>query len=133
MRYLTSIVIFLIFSLSAIAGEKEEVQAAINGQFQAFLEDDVRRAFSFASPSIRSIFKTPENFGDMVQRGYPMVWRPARVTFLEHKENAQGRTQVVQIFDSAGKAHYLRYFVTETQNGWKISGVQLLDAAEFSV
>jgi hypothetical protein len=55
------------------------------------------------------------------------------VTFLDHKEVAQGRTQDVQIFDSAGTAHYLRYFVTQTPNGWKISGVQLLDAADFSV
>jgi hypothetical protein len=133
MRYLASIFVFLLFSLPVISGEKEDVQATINGQFQAFLEDDVRRAFSFASPSIRSIFKTPQNFGDMVQRGYPMVWRPARVTFLDHKEVAQGRTQDVQIFDSAGTAHYLRYFVTQTPNGWKISGVQLLDAADFSV
>ena len=133
MRYLASIFVFLLFSLPVISGEKEDVQATINGQFQAFLEDDVRRAFSFASPSIRSIFKTPQNFGDMVQRGYPMVWRPAHVTFLDHKEVAQGRTQDVQIFDSAGTAHYLRYFVTQTPNGWKISGVQLLDAADFSV
>ena len=133
MRYIASIFVFLLFSFPMIAGEKEDVQATINGQFQAFLEDDVRRAFTFASPSIRSIFKTPKNFGDMVQRGYPMVWRPARVTFLEHKEVHQGRTQDVQIFDSSGTAHYLRYFVTQTANGWKISGVQLLDAADFSV
>jgi hypothetical protein len=133
MRYLASIFVFLLFSLPVISGENEDVQATINGQFQAFLDDDVRQAFAFASPSIRSIFKTPQNFGDMVQRGYPMVWRPARVTFLDHKEVAQGRTQDVQIFDSAGTAHYLRYFVTQTPNGWKISGVQLLDAADFSV
>ena len=66
MRYLASIFVFLLFSLPVISGEKEDVQATINGQFQAFLEDDVRRAFAFASPSIRSIFKTPQNFGDMV-------------------------------------------------------------------
>jgi hypothetical protein len=133
MRYLASLFVFLLFSLPVLAGEKEDVQATINGQFQAFLEDDVRRAFTFASPSIRSIFKTPQNFGDMVQRGYPMVWRPARVTYLEHKKGAEGHTQDVQIYDSAGTAHYLRYFVTQTPNGLKISGVQLLDAADFSV
>ena len=121
------------FSLPLVAGEKEDVQATINGQFQAFLEDDLRRAFTFASPSIRSMFKTPKNFGDMVQRGYPMVWRPASFNFLEHKKVAQGRTQDVQIFDQAGTAHYLRYFVTQTPNGWKIAGVKILNAADFSV
>lgn len=133
MRYLTSIFLVLMFSLPLVAGEKEDVQATINGQFQAFLEDDLRRAFTFASPSIRSMFKTPKNFGDMVQRGYPMVWRPASFNFLEHKKVAQGRTQDVQIFDQVGTAHYLRYFVTQTPNGWKIAGVQILNAADFSV
>lgn len=133
MRYLASIFVFLFFCLPVNAGEKEDAQATINGQFQAFLEDDVSRAFTYASPSIRSMFKTPQNFGDMVQRGYPMVWRPAGVTFLANKETPQERTQDVQIFDAAGTAHYLRYFVTQTPNGWKISGVQLLDAADFSV
>ena len=133
MRYLASIFLILLFSLPLVAGEKEDVQATINGQFQAFLEDDLRRAFTFASPSIRSMFKTPENFGDMVQRGYPMVWRPASFTFLEHEKVTNGRTQDVKIFDYAGNAHYLRYFVTQTPDGWKISGVQILDSTDFSV
>tara|TARA_B110000503_G_C6968993_1_gene338408 strand:- start:68 stop:598 length:531 start_codon:yes stop_codon:yes gene_type:complete len=119
--------------LAVTAGEKEDVQATIKGQFLAFLEGDVNRAFTYASSSIRSMFGTPENFGEMVQRGFPMVWRPAGVKFLEHKETPQGRTQDVQIFDAAGTAHYLRYFVTPTPSGWKISGVQMLDVADISV
>ncbi|MFQ3212099.1 DUF4864 domain-containing protein [Candidatus Njordibacter sp. Uisw_039] len=132
-RYLASIFVLLLFCLPVTASEKEDVQATINGQFQAFLEDDMSRAFTYASPSIRSMFGSPQNFGEMVRRGYPMVWRPAGVTFLEHKETPQGRTQDVQIFDAAGTAHYLRYFVTQTPSGWKISGVQLLDVADISV
>ena len=132
-RYLASVLAFLLFCLPATAGEKEDVQAAINGQCQAFLKDDVNQAFTYASPSIRSMFGTPQNFGEMVRRGYPMVWRPAAVTFLEQKETPQGRTQDVQIFDGDGTAHFLRYFVMQTPNGWKISGVQLLDIADISV
>ena len=118
---------------AATMGEKEEVHAAINAQLQAFLEDDLGRAFTFASSSIRAMFGTAQNFGQMVQRSYPMVWRPAGVTFFAHKETSQGRTQDVQIFDAAGTAHYLRYYVTQTPSGWKISGVQLLDIADISV
>ncbi|WP_443630889.1 DUF4864 domain-containing protein [Candidatus Njordibacter sp. Uisw_056] len=131
--YFASIFVLLLFWLPATAGEQEDVQATINGQCQAFLEDDVTRAFTYASPSIRSMFGTPQNFGEMVRRGYPMVWKPAGMTFLEQKETPQGRTQDVQIFDASGTAHYLRYFVTQTLNGWKISGVQLLDIADISV
>ena len=133
MRDLAIIFVLLLFCLPVTASEKEDVQATINGQFQAFLEDDVNRAFAYAGPSIRSMFGTPQNFGEMVQRGYPMVWRPSGVTFLEHKETPQGRTQDVQIFDTSGTVHYLRYFVTQTPSGWKISGVQLLDVADISV
>mgnify|MGYP006092095851 FL=1 len=131
--YLASIFVLLLFWLPATAGEQEDVQATINGQCQAFLEDDVTRAFTYASPSIRSMFGTPQNFGEMVRRGYPMVWKHAGMTFLEQKETPQGRTQDVQIVDASGTAHFLRYFVTQTSNGWKISGVQLLDIADISV
>jgi hypothetical protein len=41
-------------------GEKEEVHAAINAQLQAFLEDDLGRAFTFASSSIRAMFGDPQ-------------------------------------------------------------------------
>ena len=124
---------FSVFVLATISGEKEDVQATINGQFLAFLEGDVSRAFAYASSSIRSMFGTAQNFGAMVQRSYPMVWRPAGVTFLEHKETRLGRTQDVKIFDAAGTAHYLRYFVTQTPSGWKISGVQFLNITDISV
>ena len=119
--------------LTTTGGEKEDVQAAINGQFLAFLEGDVNRAFTYASSSIRSMFGTAQNFGAMVQRSYPMVWRSAGVTFLEHKETSLGRTQDVKIFDAGGTAHYLRYFVTQTPSGWKISGVQFLNITDISV
>ena len=122
-----------ILAAAVTTGETEEVHSTINGQLQAFLEDDLGRAFTFASSSIRAMFGTAQNFGKMVQRSYPMVWRPAGVTFLAHKQTPQGRTQDVQIFDAAGTAHYLRYYVTQTPSGWKISGVQLLDIADISV
>jgi hypothetical protein len=119
--------------LAATAGPKEDVQATIKGQFLAFLEGDVNRAFTYASSSIRSMFGTAQNFGAMVQRSYPMVWRSAGVTFLEHRETSLGRTQDVKIVDVAGTAHYLRYFVTQTSSGWKISGVQFLNITDISV
>ena len=55
------------------------------------------------------------------------------VTFLEHRETSLGRTQDVKIVDVAGTAHYLRYFVTQTPSGWKISGVQFLNITDISV
>ena len=44
--------------------------------------DDAKRAFSYAAPSIRAMFGTPERFLAMVRAGYPVVYRPPAVTFL---------------------------------------------------
>ena len=127
-------ILWLIVMLSSplAAGEKEDVQAIINGQIEAFQKDDFAAAFTYASPSIRSMFGTPENFGKMVQRGYPMVWRPKDVRFLDFESTPAGLMQSLQIVDQAGKVHYLRYFVVSTSKGWKISGVQFINPAEFS-
>ena len=133
MRTVLAVVISICFSTSIFAGPKEDVQATLSLQLEAFLKDDFDTAFTFASPSIRSMFQTPQNFGQMVQRGYPMVWRPQKFNFLEHRQDPTGRTQDIQIIDQSGTAHYLRYFLIDTTKGWKISGVQFLDASDYSV
>ena len=133
MRLLITIFFLFSFSIPLAAGPKEDVQVTISSQLQAFIDSDISKAFTYASPSIRSMFKTPENFGRMVKRGYPMVWRPEKVTFLEHKKSDQGRSQDVQIIDQEGATHYLRYYLSDTIYGWKISGVQFLNAADYAV
>lgn len=115
-----------------VLGQSEAITGVIDGQLEAFKVDDFVGAFEFAAPSIRNIFRTPENFGTMVQRGYPMVWRPAEVEFLELREEAGAYWQRVQIVDADGGVHYLDYRMTQTADGWKISGVQLVDAASLS-
>ena len=133
MRIVLSFVIFILFSTPIYAGPKEDVQATISLQLEAFLKDDFDTAFTFASPSIRSMFQSPQNFGQMVQRGYPMVWRPQKFNFLEHHIDRAGRAQDIKIIDQAGTAHYLRYFLIDTTKGWKITGVQFLNPSDYSV
>ena len=133
MRIIIAFIISIYFSTSVFAGPKEDVQATISSQLEAFLKDDFDTAFKFASPSIRSMFQTPQNFGQMVQRGYPMVWRSQEFNFLEHRTDPTGRAQDVQIIDQSGTAHYLRYFLINTAKGWKVSGVQFLNPSDYSV
>lgn len=111
----------------AASAQDAEIEGVIGSQIEAFKADDFVSAFEFASPSIRGMFRTPENFGRMVTQGYPMVWRPAEVTFLELREVAGALWQKVQIVDGKGVVHWLDYRMQETENGWKISAVQLLD------
>ncbi|WP_309663475.1 DUF4864 domain-containing protein [Tabrizicola sp.] len=112
------------------AAQEEPIQQTIKNQLDAFQADDYARAFSFASPNIKTIFGTPENFGAMVTQGYPMVHRPSAVTMLELREVAGNLWQRVMITDEAGRTHLLDYQMVETPEGWQINGVQLLRAPD---
>jgi YD repeat-containing protein len=111
---------------------KDEVQSTITSQLDAFLKDDFASAFEYASPSIQRMFRNPDNFGMMVQRGYPMVWRPAKSRFLEFAQDQRGPYQLIEITDSNGRVHTLRYDMLETPAGWRIRGVQVLPGTAFS-
>ncbi len=115
---------------SGAYAQNAEIEANIAAQIQAFKADDFATAFTFASPNIQRLFGTPENFGVMVRRGYPMVWRPADVRFLELREVAGALWQKVMITDGNGRVHILDYQMVQQDNGWKINGVQLLGNAD---
>jgi hypothetical protein len=111
---------------SGVFAQSDEIEANISAQIQAFRADDFATAFTFASPNIQRLFGDPENFGIMVRRGYPMVWRPADVRFLELREISGALWQKVMITDGDGRVHLLDYQMIQQENGWKINGVQLL-------
>ena len=111
---------------SPVAAQQDPVQQTILDQIEAFKADDFATAFTFASPSIKSIFMSAENFGMMVRNGYPMVHRPGSVRMLEQREVAGRLWQKVMITDQAGRSHILDYQMIETESGWQINAVQLL-------
>lgn len=115
--------------LRAGEGRAAEIEAVIGRQIAAFLAEDVETAFGFASPAIRALFGTPERFGRMVREGYPMVWRPAQVRFLDLREEAGRLRQRVMITDAEGRLHLLDYEMIELDGGWRINGVRILRAA----
>ncbi|MCH2165123.1 MAG: DUF4864 domain-containing protein [Marinovum sp.] len=114
-------------------GRNSGIETTITSQLEAFKRDDFDQAFTFASPSIQGMFGTADRFGAMVRNGYPMVWRPRDVTYLELRQIAGGLWQKVQIIDQRGNAHYLDYRMIKGPDGWRISGVQLLKAPDVSV
>ncbi|EEW24592.1 DUF4864 domain-containing protein [Rhodobacter ferrooxidans] len=107
-----------------------DIAAVIRGQMAAFQADDLGRAFGYASPNIKSLFGSAENFGAMVQQGYPMVWRPAAVRLLGLRDVAGGLWQRVMVTDQAGASHMLDYQMIETPDGWQINAVQLLPPSD---
>ena len=115
---------------TGVFAQNSEIEANIAAQIQAFKVDDFDTAFTFASPNIQRLFRNPENFGAMVRNGYPMVWRPSDLRFLELREIAGALWQKVLIVDGRGQTHILDYQMVQQEDGWKINAVQLLGKAD---
>ncbi|MDG4647963.1 DUF4864 domain-containing protein [Roseibacterium sp. SDUM158017] len=110
-----------------------DIEATIANQFDAFRARDVGAAWQYASPNIQGLFGSPETFGRMVESGYPMVWTPGAVEFIDLLSFGGVLVQRVEVIDGAGTAHYLGYQMVETADGWRINGVQVLDAPQIGV
>ncbi len=110
------------------AAQQSEIQGTIQSQFDAFKADDFETAFTFATPGLQRLFQSPQNFQQMVTRGYPMVWQWGEVTFLDLRDLGGAWVQIVEVKDAAGSVHLLAYQMEETPAGWRIGGVQILDA-----
>lgn len=105
------------------------IETTITNQIDALKAEDFALAFSFASPTIKTLFGTPENFGAMVQSGYPMVADPSAVKMLGLRDIAGGLWQRVMVTDQSGHTFMLDYQMVETDSGWQINAVQLLPEA----
>lgn len=121
--------VFALLTLVTFPAKSDEsrIEAVITAQIEAFKMDDFETAFQFASPTIQGVFGTPERFGMMVRNGFPMVWRPSSVEYLETIEEAPFVYQKVRIRDEKGIYFTLAYQMVETPNGWQINGVQFVE------
>lgn len=122
----TASLLALLMATPVMAQPAQNIETVIGDQIAAFQADDMARAFDHAAPAIRRMFGTPDNFGQMVRDGYPMVWRPADVTFLDRTEMGAEAIQRVMIRDGAGQLHFLAYRMVQLQGAWRINGVQIL-------
>lgn len=108
-------------SMSVVAAK-----AAIQGQLAALAKDDAELAFSFAAPSIQAVFKTPQNFVDMVIRSYPVVYRPVRVIYMKPQSAGPDLLLPVQMTDTKGISWIANYTLQQQPDGkWLISGCVL--------
>ena len=125
--YLYGLLATALLALPAQA-QDAPIETTIQSQLDAFLADDFAKAFSFASPNLKTVFGSPDNFSLMVKNGYPMVWRHGAVQMLELRTVAGNLWQRVMITDDVGRTHLLDYQMVETPEGWQINAVQLLPA-----
>jgi hypothetical protein len=118
--------IMTVLAVTSANAQETPIESVISQQIQAFRADDFDRAFTFASPGIRGLFGSVENFQKMVTKGFPMVWRPTQVEFLALRVQDGRMLQRVRITDESGMVHVLDYAMLPTDDGWKINGVELL-------
>ena len=117
-------------ALVALPGmARADPRAVIEAQIEAFQDDDFVTAFDYASDTIRRVFGTPERFGRMVRQGYPMVYRPAELRFLDLAERGGRTVQRLMVADQGQRLHLLEYEMVETDAGWRINGVRILRGA----
>jgi hypothetical protein len=102
------------------------VRQVVEAQLEAFAADDAARAFSYASASIQAQFGDATQFMAMVRGAYPMVVRPAAVSFFQAQAQlgAPGTvSQPVQLRDREGRLWMATYLLErQTGAGWRISG-----------
>ena len=111
---------------SAAPKDARAVRAVIEAQLDAFAKDDAARAFSLATPGIREIFGSPENFIAMVRRSYAVVYRPSSVAFEQPLAIESQVVQPVRMTDAEGRAWIAIYPMQRQADGnWRTNGCQL--------
>ena len=103
--------------------EAQKIQGVIVTQLAAFADDDADGAFQTATPAVREAIGTSGLFLALVRGAYPMVYRPASVTFHKPEQEGARVLQFVEIKDADDKS-WLALFAMEKQPdaSWRISG-----------
>lgn len=126
----TALIATLLAAGTASAQDASSIEDVIVNQLQAFNDRDVAEAWQYASPMIKGMFGTPENFGNMVRNGYPMVWDNSDVQFLDRDGADNITRQEVQIQGPDGLFYILDYTMIQTPDGWQINGVRVIPAPD---
>jgi len=103
--------------------EAAKVREVIVAQLSALAMDDAEKAFETATPEVRAAIGSSNRFLAMVRHAYPMVYRPASVSFHKPEQEEGTVLQLVEIKDGEDKS-WLALFALEQQpdKAWRISG-----------
>lgn len=134
-RRLTAAVAFAALSAAApaLADPLSESRSVVERQLDAFAAGDFVAAYGFAGAGIRSKFPTPEIFEQMVRGGYPMVVAPRVADFVGAEEQGGVVLQRLRLVDQNGVAYVARYYLSQTDEGWRIIGVEIERAPDANV
>tara|TARA_B100000965_G_scaffold35640_1_gene26357 strand:- start:812 stop:1258 length:447 start_codon:yes stop_codon:yes gene_type:complete len=121
--------IFIGNSLAITADEENEIKSIVNQQLEAFKNDDFEKAYSFASPTIKKMFSSPEVFRKMVIGGYQAVYRPQSIKIGSVEIIKGVATLKVYLVDPNGEFVTANYLMEQQEDGeWLIGGCILSKA-----
>jgi Domain of unknown function (DUF4864) len=104
-------------TLSRAAEDTAVAQSVIRSQEEAISRDDAATAYTFAAPSIQSMFRTPETFMYMVRNGYAPVYRHRSFEFGRVTTSDGKIMQEVDIIDADGVAWLALYTLERQSDG----------------
>ena len=133
MRAFALLLVFLIGFGSQVsaADDVAAAQSVIRAQEQAFGRDDAAAAYSHAAPAIRQIFPQADIFLQMVQQGYPPIYRHKSFEFGEARAADGQIAKRVHIVDANGETWEALYTLEQQPDGsLKITGCSLLKAGQ---
>jgi hypothetical protein len=108
-------------------GDEAVFRAMISGQIDAFRRDDGAAAYDYASPMIRGLFPSPDQFMAMVRNAYQPVYRPREVVFGSVTDSPGGPLQKVLLTGPDGRRWVAIYTMQQQADGtWKINGCTLV-------
>ncbi|QND47183.1 DUF4864 domain-containing protein [Rhizobium lusitanum] len=127
-----SFAIMLCLILGSKAQAEDPVQTAqmlIQGQIEAFLNNDAAAAYSFAAPDIKALFPDKDIFFAMVKKSYQPVYHPGNYAFGKSRAIDNGAVvyQEMLITGSDDKDWTAIYQILRQPDGsYKIGSVQVL-------
>ena len=128
-RFALALVLLMPLTGSALAGEAEvkAAQGTIESQLKAFQAGDGNAAYSYAAPSIKSVFPSADIFMSMVASGYAPVYKPQSYSFGTAEEPSPTTVvQQVMIVGPDGKDYEASYRLELQPDGvFRITSVSL--------
>ena len=131
-NYLQILILSFLIQNGAYAitvSDEEEIISVVSAQLQAFQDDDFEKAYSYASPTIKTIFSDYKKFRDMVVGQYQAVYRPKSINI--GSVSTEGGVPFLEVYlvDPDGTFVTAIYSMQQQENGsWLINGCFLSQA-----
>ena len=130
-RFFYVVLSFVLLSFTAAKAEDPvaEAQSVISSQIAALMHNDAEKAYSFASPDIRSLYPNKDQFLAMVRSSYEPVYHAGNYAFGRSKLIGGGEVVLQEVMISAkeGKDWTAIYEMRLMDDGsYKVNGVRMI-------